>query len=77
MSYRYVVEIEGGWQGIEFKEIVLARVYQKDKGWPTRRQRPLILLTGDEATAEGAAEALRLWLKDGARTPDELKAVAR
>ena len=76
-SERYVIEIERGWQFMsgEFKDFYLARIFAvpTDPRWPTRRQKPVIVLAAKESTPEAAAEQVRAWFAMGAPTQEEAR----
>ena len=75
---RYVIEIECGWQIVngEFKDIVLARVFLVSTAtrWPSRRQKPVIVLGGNGGAAIVAAQSVVDWFKMGRPSAEEAKA---
>ena len=60
---RLVIEIEQGWQGPDLRPILLARIYQPKKLWPTVREKPVITLSPGTTSELDVADQIKLWMQ--------------
>ncbi len=69
---RYIIEVIDGWKIPSFEAQRMAYVYERDKGWPTQRQKPVITFVGDDDTQ--ALAGVHAWMEQGKPSRDEIKA---